>query len=129
MYFFRIILKDKNIFDTKFKYFISDDFDYNKRYEIIKSGKEHYRIYIFNNDTDAPNAVLFGDSFTLNLLPIMPASFKNTTNIYSWVSESNDLDSAFKISRFEEYILKNNPQVLVITLSDILRLNYLFDKE
>ncbi len=121
-------LQDKSVFDTKYKYFISNDFDYNKRDEISK-GKEHYEICVFNNNTDAPNAVLFGDSFTLNLLPIMPASFKNTTNIYSWVPEEKYIHSAFKISRFEEYILKNNPQVLVITLSDINRLNYLFDKE
>ena len=121
-------LQEKSVFDTKYKYFISNDFDYNKRDEILKDS-DLYEIYIFNNDTDAPNAVLFGDSFTLNLLPILPASFKNTTNIYSWVPEKKDIYSAFKISRFEEYILKNNPQVLVITLSDRHRLNYLFDKE
>ena len=120
-------LHDKSVFDTKYKYFVSDIFDYNKRTE-YSHDEEYYKIFIFNNNTNAPNVTLFGDSFTLNLLPILPSSFKTTTNIYSWV-EGDNINSAFNVARFEKNILKNNPQILVITFFDMPRLKYLFDKE
>ena len=119
-------LDDKKILDTKYKYFYHKKFDCMK-YEHRNYGENNYHIYKFHNDIDAPNMVLFGDSFTLNLLPTLPSSFKDTLNIFSYVTDSYTYP--FKIKRFEKYISENHPQVLIITLSEIRRLQYLFDKE
>ncbi len=119
-------LNDESVFDRNYKYFYHKTFDCTK-YGEEHHGKKQYNLYNFHNDIDAPNMVLFGDSFTLNLLPSLPSSFKDTLNIYTYASD--DYSFPFKIKRFEKYISENHPQVLIITLSEIRRLQYLFDKE
>ena len=111
--------------DVEYKYFIHKTFDVFK-YRHDNHYKEAYHIYSFENDINAPNLVLFGDSFSLNLLPILPSSFKNSTNIYTYHSKGADIKKVFSIKKFKKYILNNNPQVLVITFCDINRLKYLF---
>lgn len=118
-------LQDKRLLDVEYKYFIHKTFDVFK-YRHDNHYKEAYHIYSFENDINAPNLVLFGDSFSLNLLPILPSSFKNSTNIYTYHSKGANIKKVFSIKRFEKYILNNNPQVLVITFCDINRLKYLF---
>ena len=117
-------LHDKKLLDRKYKYFYHKTFDCMK-YEYENHSKEQYHIFLYHNSVNAPNAVLMGDSFSLNLLPTLPTSFKDTTNVYSYVLENN-ITRAFNIKRFEKYILANNPKVLIITLCDIKRLQYLF---
>ena len=121
-------LKNKNILDTTYKYLkhkTSYDIEYN--HQIFK--KDYYHIHTYRNKKNAPDVVLFGDSFSLNLLPSITPTFKTTTNIYTYVSIPEKIKEAFKIERFEDIILKNNPDIIIICVSDIERLQYLFEED
>ena len=90
----------------------------------LKDLKDSDNFGKYKNDITAPNAIIFGDSFIYAIAPIFMTSFKNSTSIYSPHHDKNSL----KIHFFKNTILKNNPQVLVVCIRNILYLKDFFDK-
>jgi len=125
----RIGLKNKNIFDTEYKYFVYKNAD-NIEFD-YKEFDEGYQFLNYKNPIEAPNLVLFGDSFTLNLLPILPNSFHYTENIYTHLIKGIGTKGKLKrlnIKRFEDEITAKNTDVLIICFCEIEKLNFLYRK-
>ena len=116
-------LSNKRILDTEYKYYKHKNEDKVKFSSINKDNIWHH---YYKNPISAPNLVLFGDSFTLNLLPSIVYSFKNTDNIYTYVADETTKYDRLNIKRFEDEILENNADVLVICLSEISRLGFIY---
>ena len=122
----KLFIGDSNtkVLDTEYKYFShknTSKLNFNEEklkwnYFIVK----HYK-YINN----ANNKIfLFGDSMGENLLQMIPFSFKNTDRINNWNPElltSNKKNT----ETVKQYILKSQPDILVICFRDIHRLEYL----
>ncbi len=119
-------LHDKKVLDAKYKYYKHKDYK-SLAYKSVFKDKIFHLHYQYNQY--APNLVLFGDSFSLNLLPAIVYSFNNTDNIYTYTLEGVSKYDRFNINRFEDEILQNNTNVLVICLSELKRLRYLYGKD
>ena len=118
-------LDDEKFFNVKYKYFMHlDRKDTRQNSEFF--GKQNYTVRHFAYDKGKYNLTLFGDSFGENLWPIIPYSFKNTLRIYTYVPSRDLLERNINIKRFEDDILKNNTDVLVLCFSQIDRLMYLY---
>jgi len=119
-------LHDKKVLDAKYKYYKHKDYK-SLAYKSVFKDKIFHLHYQYNQY--APNLVLFCDSFSLNLLPAIVYSFNNTDNIYTYTLEGVSKYDRFNINRFEDEILQNNTNVLVICLSELKRLRYLYGKD
>lgn len=120
-------LKNKKILDTEYKY-LKHRTSNNIEYDHQNHSEEYYHIHTYKNKKNSPDVVLFGDSFSLNLLPIFTPTFKTTTNIYTYAPSKEKVKEVFVIKRFEDIILKRKPEILVICVSEIKRLQYLFEE-
>ena len=112
-------LHDESILDTSYKYFKHKDFD---KIQITKTNCENgCWEYSYKYHKEYPNLYFYGNSFTLNLLQILPFSFKNTKNIYIPAHQNNS-----NLKLYEEDIKKTKPDVLVLCFSDITNLKRVY---
>ncbi len=119
-------LHDKKLLDAKYKYYKHKKSD-NIKYHSKNFKGKYYWFLDYKNNIKAPKLLLFGDSFTLNLLPSIVYSFSNTKNIYTYVSGENGMKN-MNIKRFENEILNHKTDVLVICLSEIIRIGFLYEE-
>ena len=73
--------------------------------------------------------VLYGDSYTLNLLPVITGSFHHVNNIYTWVPDGDSPSKHLNIVNFEKYILADKPDIFVFCSFDLARIQYLWEVE
>lgn len=126
-YYNDLNLNDEKVLDTQYTYLVPK----NKKniYESHKShGQDGYirNIYKNNNNPNSPNLFMFGDSYSLSLLPSLVSTFHNTKSIFVWGVDDEELKQRFDISRFEKEILDSKTDVLFILFCDIERLKYLY---
>lgn len=115
-------LKDKSILDTSYKYFKHKDMD---KIQVQTTNCENgcwERVYKYNKNY--PNIYFYGDSFTLNLLQMLPFSFNTTKNIYIPSHQKNS-----NLKFFEDDIVKNKPDILVLCFEQINRIERLYKGE
>ena len=119
-------LNDESILDTEYKYLIHKEEDKTKlKYKSKKCKEKFCTMYKYRYNSDAPNIVIYGDSYLLGLMPSIVYSFNNTLCIFEYML-SYKYRYALRIDVHEDKILKNKPQILVICLSEIERLKYLY---
>jgi len=118
-------LHDNSFFNSDYKYFV-----HKKSYKLEVSRESHprenYHITQLHFDDGKYNLAIFGDSFTENLEPTMPYSFKNTLKIYTYVPSNDLLAKNLNFQRFEKQVLKNKTDAIIIVFSAIDRLMYLY---
>lgn len=121
-------LHDEGILDTEYRYY-NDKNSENIKLTYDNHWQDAYEfIYYENkNNINAPDMVLYGDSFTLNLLSTIKSSFHRTNNIYSFVADDSCMEKYINIKRFEKEILKSKPDILVYCTFDLGRLEYLYN--
>lgn len=117
-------LNDNHILDTKYKYYVHKNSD--RIVTNFQKDDDNIWHHKYFNNINAPNMMLFGDSFTLNLLPSIVYSFKNTDNIYTYVLGEKTKYDRLNLKRFEKEILENKTDVLIICLSEISRLGFIY---
>lgn len=115
-------LNDESILDTSYKYFKHKNTNEISLNTVDCEDGCWERTYKYNQNY--PNVYLYGDSFTLNLLPIIPFSFNKTKNIYI---PSHQKNSNLKL--FEEDIKGMKPDILVLCFQSIERLGFLYKGE
>ena len=88
--------------------------------------KEDYTRGVYEFDDGKYNLTLFGNSFGENLMSVIPYSFKKTLRIYTGGPVEEKLVRNLNLERFEKQIVENETDVLIINLSSIQYLKYLY---
>lgn len=115
-------IRDEKILDTQYKYYIHKNSD-NIKFRYLKAKDKDEIKYFYNNNINAPKMYMYGDSFDLNLLPIVVNSFSDSQVLYTSQVRKNIL------RLYEQDIIDNNTNVLIICVFDIDRLANLYQKE
>ena len=125
-YYDDLRLHNENILDLQYTY-IKPHGDISEIHEQYSEECYNSNIYLNKNNKDAPNIFIFGDSFALSLLPGLISSFKSTYDIFTY-SEGNvsEGDSA-KIKRFEDKIIENKTDILVLCFVRVIKFRHLYD--
>ena len=115
-------ISDEQILDTQYKYYVHKNSD-NIKFSYLKAKDKNEIKYYYESNIKAPKMYMYGDSFDLNLLPIIVNSFSNSQVLY--VSEvRKDI-----LKLYEQDIIDNNTDVLIICVHNIDRLANLYKKE
>ncbi len=112
--------------DVNYKYYRHKNFDKIKL-STENFSKDYYHFKHVTYNINAPKLVLFGDSFGENLMQSIIFSFRDTERIYTYAGAS--LNETMNIERFEDFITKTKPEVLVICFSEIDRIMYLYKND
>ena len=115
-------IRDERILDTQYKYYIYKNSD-NIKFRYIKAKDKDEIKYFYHNNINAPKMYMYGDSFVLNLLPIVVNSFSDSQVLYT----SQVRKDILKL--YKQDITDNNTDVLIICVCDIDRLANLYKKE
>lgn len=121
-------IHDPSLFDVDYKYY---EYKYRDgtgpfQSEFIKLNDIiRYHKIKYNTLDNKYKLVMFGDSFTLNLVNSLSSSFSDTQLIYTY-SEGND--NVFNINNdtYKKELLEIKPDIIVICFCDIIRLRKLF---
>ena len=117
-------LNDASFLQEKYKYLIHKS--YNQLIVNLKvDSKEDYTRGFYEFNGGKYNVTLFGNSFGENLMSIIPYSFNKTLRLYTGGPEEK-LTRNLNLERFEKQIVDNKTDILIINLSSIQYLKYLY---
>lgn len=113
-------LNDKSFFDTEYKYFKHKN-EKNLKHNAFYVENKTLWIMDYQYNKTAPNMVLLGDSFTLNLLPSIVYSFNKSKVLYTYFSEN---ENRFMVNKYKDDIIENKPQIFIICFNEPQRLKF-----
>ena len=124
-YYNELHLHNEKLLDTKYTYYkpqgnITEKHFFNEKENCNRN------IYWNESNKKAPNIFIFGDSFAMGLLPGVISSFHNTFNIFTYPQNDVSYADAANIKKYEEDIINNKTDILVVTSTGPLRLGYLY---
>lgn len=112
-----LFLNDFDVLDQEYTYLIPKNYqNVVEKHYIDSSENTIVNVYENKNNPNAPNVLMYGDSFSLNMIPGFISSFKNFESVFVAEIEKTNLSASSEIKKFKKELNDKNIKIDILVL-------------